>query len=76
MTLLATSVTQMNQYKNNVGLIIARPFVSNPEVAFYFIPQATHQVRKEVGIKTPRLSLLQPLSRDHQMRPPLPKELF
>lgn len=62
MTLLAASIRQINQYKNNVGLIVTHPSVSSPEVAFYFISQATHQVRKEAGIKTRRLSLLEPLS--------------
>lgn len=63
MTLLAASIRQINQdKKKNVGSMVPRPFVSDPEVAFYFIPQATHQVRKEAGIKTPRPSLLEPLS--------------
>ena len=50
------STHQTHSFKANVQPIIVCPFLSSPEASSHFISQATHQVRKEAGIKTLRIS--------------------
>ena len=42
--------------KKTLKFLFICPFVSSLEISAHFIPQATHQVRKKAGIKTPGTS--------------------